>query len=82
MSSQVDATCATNSNYDFVVVSRAKGNQLHKVWPNLSQEEKVSYVKQIVDALRSFTAEFPQRVDGSPLGEIISSPLAFRAPNA
>lgn len=58
----------------FVVMSRAKGVQLELVWNDLSREEKDSYTQQIVAALkemRQLTAEFPQRVDGSPLWDNI-----------
>ncbi|KAF1844469.1 kinase-like protein [Cucurbitaria berberidis CBS 394.84] len=56
--------------YNFVVMSRAKGIPLENVWTGLSCEEKESYAQQMIAALRElrqFTAEFPQRVDGSPL---------------
>ncbi|KAI8939529.1 hypothetical protein NX059_003298 [Plenodomus lindquistii] len=59
-----------NGQYNFVVMSRAKGLPLERVWEGLSQEEKDGYADQMVAMLRElrqYTAEFPQRVDGSPL---------------
>ncbi|OAL47543.1 kinase-like protein, partial [Pyrenochaeta sp. DS3sAY3a] len=59
-----------SSGHNFVVMSRAKGVQLEEVWYKLSVPEKRSYAQQMAAALkelRQFTAEFPQRVDGSPL---------------
>ena len=59
-----------NSGYNFVVMSRARGMTLESQWKRLSKESKNSYAQQIVAALRElrqFTAEFPQRVDRSPL---------------
>jgi hypothetical protein len=59
-----------DSRYNFVVMSRVKGVTLESVWNGLSGEEKNSYAQQMIAALREmrqFTAEFPQRVDGSPL---------------
>jgi hypothetical protein len=59
-----------DGKYNFVVMSRARGTPLENAWPGLSQGEKDGYVRQMVDMLRelrSFTAEYPQRVDGGPL---------------
>jgi hypothetical protein len=59
-----------NGGYNFVVMSRARGMTLESQWKGLSKESKNSYAQQMVAALRElrqFTAEFPQRVDGSPL---------------
>jgi len=59
-----------NGGYNFVVMSRAKGMTLESQWEELSEESKKTYAQQMVAAireLRQFTAEFPQRVDGSPL---------------
>ncbi|KAF2109669.1 kinase-like domain-containing protein [Lophiotrema nucula] len=59
-----------DGRYNFVVMSRAKAVPLENVWKGLSGEEKNSYAQQMIAALREmrqFTAEFPQRVDGSPL---------------
>lgn len=59
-----------NGGYNFVVSSRAKGVSLARLWRKSSREQKMSYVKQIAAALRElrqFTAEYPQKVDGSPL---------------
>ncbi|KAH4040972.1 hypothetical protein HBI64_026250 [Parastagonospora nodorum] len=59
-----------DGGFNFVVMSRARGVRLESVWPTLSTEEKNSYAQQVIAALREmrqFTAEFPQRVDGSPI---------------
>jgi hypothetical protein len=56
--------------HQFTVMSRAKGAPLRNVWPKLSQEEQISYVDQLVAAIREllqYTALYPQRVDGGPL---------------
>jgi hypothetical protein len=63
-----------DGRYNFVVMSRAKAVLLETVWNTLSREEKDSYAQQLVAALREmrqFTAEFPQRVIGSPLWDNI-----------
>ena len=63
-----------DNRYNFIVMSRAKEVPLESVWKGLSRKEKRSYVQQMVAALRElrqFTAEFPQRVDGSPLWDNI-----------
>jgi hypothetical protein len=63
-----------DGKYNFVVMTRARGMSLEGVWPGLSQAEKDGYVRQMVDMLRElrgFTAECPQRVDGSPLWDNI-----------
>ncbi|KAH9861595.1 hypothetical protein J1614_011346 [Plenodomus biglobosus] len=63
-----------NGLYNFVVMSRAKGVPLESVWKGLSRKQKRSYAQQMAIALRElrqFTAEFPQRVDGSPLWDSI-----------
>lgn len=63
-----------DARYNFVVMSRAKGVQLESVWPGLSPESKNNYVEQMAAALREmrqFTAEFPQKVDGTPLWDNI-----------
>jgi hypothetical protein len=56
--------------FQFTVTSRAKGKALKDVWHTASREEKRSYADQMIAALRelrTYTAPYPQRVDGSPL---------------
>jgi hypothetical protein len=63
-----------NGGYNFVVMARAKAVPLHTVWDKLTRKDKRGYAKQMAAALRelrSFTAEFPQRVDGSPLWDCV-----------
>jgi hypothetical protein len=63
-----------NGGFNFVVISRVKGLRLDAVWEDLDREARNGYVQQIVDflrRLRQFTAEYPQRVDGSPLWDCI-----------
>jgi hypothetical protein len=63
-----------DGQYNFLVMSRAKGVPLEHIWRTLPRAAKKSYVQQLAAALREmrqFTAEFPQRVDGSPLGDVI-----------
>ena len=58
-----------DGGYNFVIMSRVRGVRLDSVWKQLTPEEKKGYSKQMAAALRElrqFTAEFPQRVDGSP----------------
>jgi hypothetical protein len=60
----------SGDSHQFTVMSRAKGAPLRNVWPKLSREEQISYVDQLVAAireLRQYTAPYPQRVDGGPL---------------
>ncbi|KAH7407090.1 kinase-like domain-containing protein [Phaeosphaeria sp. MPI-PUGE-AT-0046c] len=60
--------------FQFTVMSRAKGETLENVWPKLTLEEKRSCADQIIATLRElrqFTAPSPQRVDGSPLWDNI-----------
>ncbi|KAH7085811.1 kinase-like domain-containing protein [Paraphoma chrysanthemicola] len=59
-----------NGRYNFTVMSRIKGITLDSIWNRLSRKSKHSYAQQLVvilRELRQFTADFPQRVDGSPL---------------
>jgi hypothetical protein len=59
-----------DDQHNFAVMSGARRIQLSCVWKGVSPEEKDSYVDRMVAALRGlrqFEAEFPQKVDGSPL---------------
>jgi hypothetical protein len=59
-----------DGRYNFVVMSRAKAVPLEGIWRGLTRKERRSYAEQMVVALRElrqFTADFPQRVDGSPV---------------
>jgi hypothetical protein len=61
-----------DGRYNFLVMSRAKGVPLEHKWHTLSRAAKKSYIQQVAAALRELrqlTAEFPQRVDGSLLGD-------------
>ncbi|KAF2870444.1 kinase-like domain-containing protein [Massariosphaeria phaeospora] len=56
--------------FQFTVMSKAKGVTLESAWPGLSQKEKQGYAQQVTAALRAmrqFTAPFPQRVGGGAL---------------
>jgi hypothetical protein len=60
--------------FQFTVMSQAKGVPLREVLPSLSPEEKHGIAQQITAALRElrqFTAPFPQCVDGTPLWDNI-----------
>ncbi|KAF1958484.1 hypothetical protein CC80DRAFT_408791 [Byssothecium circinans] len=60
--------------FRFTIMSKAKGQTLHNVWPSLSPEEKKGCAKQIIAALRElrqFTSPVPRRVDGGPLWDNI-----------
>jgi hypothetical protein len=63
-----------NGGFNFVVMSRVKGVRLDAAWKNLDRAAKNGYVQQMVAflrELRQFTADSPQRVDGSPLWDCI-----------
>ncbi|CBX97088.1 hypothetical protein IAQ61_007969 [Plenodomus lingam] len=70
-----------NGKYNFVVLSRARGVPLHNVWKKLSRKEKRGYAHQVAEMLRElrgFTAESPQRVDGSPIWDNIVAACGSR----
>ncbi|TVY35264.1 hypothetical protein LOCC1_G008110 [Lachnellula occidentalis] len=58
----------------FTLMSRAQGVGLDEIWDTLTPEQKSSYTDQLGDCLkqiRRFTASTAQKVDGSPLNDII-----------
>ncbi|TVY88872.1 hypothetical protein LAWI1_G007525 [Lachnellula willkommii] len=58
----------------FTIISRAPGVRLDTIWDTLSLELKTGYKNQLADAikqLRQFTAPVAQKVDGSPLDDIL-----------
>jgi hypothetical protein len=60
--------------FNFTVLSRAKGKMLGSVWKELSADEKNDYAQQMIVILREvrqFTSAAPKRVDGSPLWDNI-----------
>jgi hypothetical protein len=65
---------SAEEQFQFTVMSRAKGKTLDKVWDGLSAEEKYGYAQQLIAALRElrqFTSTSSKRVDGSPLRDNI-----------
>ncbi|KAF2649608.1 hypothetical protein K491DRAFT_708023 [Lophiostoma macrostomum CBS 122681] len=76
--------CGPTDEFQFTLMSRAKGTQLAAIWDRLSAKAKKNYAQQLTSALRElrqFTSPVPQRVDGGPLfdrliGQCI--PLAAR----
>ncbi|KAH6676786.1 hypothetical protein B0J14DRAFT_625971 [Halenospora varia] len=64
-----------------VLMSRAEGVPLNKIWHTLSQEQKSSYKDQLANVLkqlRKFTSPVPCKVDGSPLDDTIVSQCGQR----
>ena len=65
---------APTDKVQFTMMSRAKGVPLGNIWHTLSEEKKQVYRNQVTAALREmrqFTAPFPQKVDGTPLHDMI-----------
>jgi hypothetical protein len=63
-----------DSEFQFTIMSRAKGVPLMTIWGGLSAEVKKGYAEQVIAALRElrqFTSPVPCRVDGSTLWDNI-----------
>jgi hypothetical protein len=63
-----------DSEFQFTIMSRAKGVPLMTIWEDLSADIKKGYAQQMIAALRElrqFTSPVPCRVDGSTLWDNI-----------
>ncbi|PVH83497.1 kinase-like protein, partial [Cadophora sp. DSE1049] len=57
----------------FVLMSRAEGVTLQSIWGSLSEDQKLSYSRQVAEVLqelRKYTSPVAQKVDGTPLDDI------------
>ncbi|TVY38148.1 hypothetical protein LOCC1_G007157 [Lachnellula occidentalis] len=67
----------------FTIISRAQGVGLDTIWDNLSLEQKAGYRNQLADVikqLRQFTSPVAQKVDGSPLDDILIASCYTKRP--
>ncbi|KAI4113919.1 MAG: hypothetical protein LQ338_008093 [Usnochroma carphineum] len=67
----------------FTLMSRAQGVSLDSVWATLTAEQKSGIKDQLADILRQirrFTAPRPQKIDGSPLDDVVVATCARRHP--